>query len=118
MSDVNGELDGTVGQGLFADTVPILAGFQLCFFDRVHLKELIQQLAIAPGPVVIVHGDRAGAGVADDRVSPARQLHSVARCFGGEEREFAVRGLGVAQSATRSGDGSGITYFSLYGDDV
>ena len=59
-------------------------------------------------PVVVVVADRAGGGVADDRVEPAGQLDEQAGGLALEQRGGAVDRLGQAEPAAGGGDRVGV----------
>ena len=60
--NLDGQLDGAIGKGLFRDLMSLFPGFDATLFEGVSLKQLVQFLLVAPRTLVIVEVDNAFFG--------------------------------------------------------
>jgi hypothetical protein len=91
--DLNGEFDGSIGEGLFGHRVSPLAGLNPSFLNRVRLEKAIEVNLLAPAAFKVVKTKLTAGQVTNDWIPPVRQLHSQPGDLATEELECALSGL-------------------------
>ena len=100
--NLDGELDGAVGQRSFGNGVVLLPGLDLGLLDRIGLEKLIQATLVAPPAVEVVVMQLACGKVADNGINPVGQSHGQAFHLAAEEFGPALDWFGQRKPATSS----------------
>src|SRR4051812_858277 len=77
-SDLDGELDRTIGESLLHDRMATLASFNPGFLNSIHLQQSVQFALLAPSALIIVEGYLSRDQIADNGIVPAGQLNAEA----------------------------------------
>jgi hypothetical protein len=115
---LNGKLEGTVGEWAFSNQMPFSPCLQFCSFDSVSLQEAIEFLRFTPAPTKIVIVELADRRIADQGILPGRELNGPAHYFAAKETGLFMPGRWEVQSPTSRLNGHGITDLSLDGNNV
>ena len=103
---------------LLGDLVPLLTSFDLSFFNGIRLEELVKFDRVAPVAVEVVVLQFSAGDVAEDRKSPAGQLHCQAGHGVAEQFDGALRRLRQLQPLAGSLNGHRIANLRLNLDDM